>query len=778
MITPTDELDGAPLLRTEVVLDAGHGDVTDARLHVSALGVFEASSNGRPGRRRRAEPRLEQLRVAAALPQLRRHRPAPRTHRAGPRARQRLVPRPARLERPARALRRPARRASPSSRSRSRTGTSRSSSPTRPGRPAPRTWWPTTSTTARPIDARRRDDTWTVPVRPRPAAAPSRSLDFDTARARAVRRPAGACGNETLRPDRDLDLAVRRARWSTSGRTSSAGCGCAVRGAAGPAGHRPARRGARARRARRPPAAHRRGHRPVRAQRRRRRLRADLHLPRLPLRRGRRAGRASSPPSDLEAVVVHSDLRRTGHFECSDPLLNQLHRNVVWGLRGNFLDVPTDCPQRDERLGWTGDIAVFAPDRGVPLRRRRRSSATGWSTSRLEQRARRRDGAVRRARRAEVQPPPNGLPRRPTPPRSGATPRCGCRGRCGRRTATARCSSAQYDSMAAHVRRVESLLSPNGPVGPAASSSATGSTRRRRRTTRRGQGRHRRRRDRLRSTGPRASSPTPPSCSAAPTTPPRSRTSRAARRDAFNEHYVARRRHASTATAPRSTRWRSSFGLLDAASEAQAGRPARRAGRRERLPDLDRVRRARRTSRDALTATGHLDDAYRLLLERECPSWLYPVTMGATTVWERWDSMLPDGTINPGEMTSLQPLRAGRGRRLDAPHRRRASRRSEPGYSPGARRPATRRRPDLGGDDPGDAARPRRGRAGASTDGRLTRRDRRCPTASPGVLRLPGQRRPLEEGHVRSRCHTQRTPRRHRTECSPSKTPNRMSGND
>jgi alpha-L-rhamnosidase len=63
----------------------------------------------------------------------------------------------------------------------------------------------------------------------------------------------------------------------------------------------------------------------------------------------------------LEAVVVHSDLRRTGLFECSDPLLNQLHRNVVWGLKGNFLDVPTDCPQRDERLGWTGDIAVFSP---------------------------------------------------------------------------------------------------------------------------------------------------------------------------------------------------------------------------------------------------------------------------------------------------------------------------------------------------------------------------------------------------------------------------------
>jgi alpha-L-rhamnosidase len=62
---------------------------------------------------------------------------------------------------------------------------------------------------------------------------------------------------------------------------------------------------------------------------------------------------------------------------------------------------------------------------------------------------------------------------------------------------------------------------------------------------------------------------------------------------------------------------------------------------------------------DALTATGHLDHAYRLLLQRECPSWLYPVTMGATTIWERWDSMLPDGTLNPGQMTSFNHYALG-----------------------------------------------------------------------------------------------------------------------
>ena len=60
------------------------------------------------------------------------------------------------------------------------------------------------------------------------------------------------------------------------------------------------------------------------------------------------------------AVVLHSDMPPTGEFACSHPLLNRLHHNIVWGQRDNFLDIPTDCPQRDERLGWTGDAQVFA----------------------------------------------------------------------------------------------------------------------------------------------------------------------------------------------------------------------------------------------------------------------------------------------------------------------------------------------------------------------------------------------------------------------------------
>jgi alpha-L-rhamnosidase len=66
-------------------------------------------------------------------------------------------------------------------------------------------------------------------------------------------------------------------------------------------------------------------------------------------------------PDDFTGIVVHSAMPRTGNFESSSTLLNQLQHNIIWGQKGNFLDVPTDCPQRDERLGWTGDAQAFAP---------------------------------------------------------------------------------------------------------------------------------------------------------------------------------------------------------------------------------------------------------------------------------------------------------------------------------------------------------------------------------------------------------------------------------
>lgn len=64
-------------------------------------------------------------------------------------------------------------------------------------------------------------------------------------------------------------------------------------------------------------------------------------------------------PEEFTAIVVHSDIKRTGYFSCSNEKVNKLYENIIWGQKGNFLDVPTDCPQRDECLGWTGDAQVF-----------------------------------------------------------------------------------------------------------------------------------------------------------------------------------------------------------------------------------------------------------------------------------------------------------------------------------------------------------------------------------------------------------------------------------
>ncbi len=71
-------------------------------------------------------------------------------------------------------------------------------------------------------------------------------------------------------------------------------------------------------------------------------------------------GYPGTPKLDaITGCVLHSDIPRTGTFECDNPLVNQLVQNIDWGQRGNFLSIPTDCPQRDERLGWMGDAQIF-----------------------------------------------------------------------------------------------------------------------------------------------------------------------------------------------------------------------------------------------------------------------------------------------------------------------------------------------------------------------------------------------------------------------------------
>lgn len=356
----------------------------------------------------------------------------------------------------------------------------------------------------------------------------------------------------------------------------------------------------------------------------------------------------------ITAVVVSSELQRTGEFECSDELLNQLHRNVVWGMRGNFLDVPTDCPQRDERLGWTGDIAVFAPSAAYIFDVE--DFLREWLANvAAEQRA--ANGLV-----SYVVPDVLKYVNHPShfpPPESTAiwsdaavwVPWALWQAYGNRQVL-----SDQFDSMVAHVRRVESLLSPTG----------------------------------LWDTGfqfgdwldPTAPPDEPAHAKADKGVVATACLYRDARimtdvaellerseeaedfadlakrtRAAFNDHYV---NDDGTIHSDAETAYTLAiaFGLLEEQTAKLAGK---------RLAELVAKSGYRIQTgfagtpyvMDALSATGHLDEAYRLLLQREVPSWLYPVTMGATTIWERWDSMLPDGTINPGQMTSFNHYALG-----------------------------------------------------------------------------------------------------------------------
>ena len=350
--------------------------------------------------------------------------------------------------------------------------------------------------------------------------------------------------------------------------------------------------------------------------------------------------------ADLDAVVVGTDLTRTGWFDSSSQLLNRFHENVVWGMRGNFLDVPTDCPQRDERLGWTGDIQIFSPTATFLF------DAGGFLTSWLADLAadQQKDGSV-----------PFVVPdilRQPGPAAAAwgdaatVVPWV-----IHQRTGDLEILRRQLPSMTAWVDRISDLAGP----------------------------------DRLWTGGFQFGDwldPTaPPDDPAAAKVDPdvvatahlvRSAELVALAAEALGDPDTARRYGELAAEA------RDAFAgefvtahgrVLSDAQTAYAmalewallPTPEQRAGAGRRLADLVRLAGFRISTgfvgtpliADALTSAGEVDVAYRLLLQTRVPSWLYAVTMGATTVWERWDSMLPDGRINPGQMTSFNHYALG-----------------------------------------------------------------------------------------------------------------------
>lgn len=357
-------------------------------------------------------------------------------------------------------------------------------------------------------------------------------------------------------------------------------------------------------------------------------------------------------PAALTAVVVGTEIRTIGSFECSDPELTQLHKNVVWGMRGNFLSVPTDCPQRDERLGWTGDLAVFAPT--AAFLGDVESFLADWLIDvELE-----RLGTPAQSVPVVV---PNVMKYLDTGfPEPGATAVWGDAAvwvpwALWEAYGHEQTLHDAYPLMTAHMRSVAGALSPSGlwdtgfqfgdwldPDAPAddpgksktpAHVVATASA------------------FRTASLMVRTADQLGEQADAAEFGALRDRIG-----DAFREHYVdAGRVESDSATAYALA---IAFDLLEGEDRQNAG---------DRLAELVREAGHRISTgfagtpfvNEALAATGHVDDAYAILLQREAPSWLYGVSMGATTIWERWDSMLPDGSINPGEMTSFNHYALG-----------------------------------------------------------------------------------------------------------------------
>jgi alpha-L-rhamnosidase len=347
-------------------------------------------------------------------------------------------------------------------------------------------------------------------------------------------------------------------------------------------------------------------------------------------------------PDSVTGIVVHSDMARTSEFETSKPLVNQLQHNIIWGQKGNFLDVPTDCPQRDERLGWTGDAQAFSPTAAFNM------DVAGFFTKWLRDVAADQfpDGSVPHV-------VPNVLPDSETNHQGGAAGWADVAVIIPWNMYLAygdkRLLETQYDSMSKWVeyerkRAGDSYIWAGDPhFGDWLAFASNASDY------------------------------------------PGATTGKDLIATAFFAHSTDLLQRAALVLGKKddAARLGEQVGKIKTAFRHEFVTDTGRVGEDTQtayvlalqfdlLPDDLRPVAARRLADEVrkrkhlttgflgtpylchvLTRYGYLDEAYMLLNREEYPSWLYPVKQGATTIWERWDGQKPDGSFQDAGMNSF-----------------------------------------------------------------------------------------------------------------------------
>ncbi|KAL7906611.1 glycoside hydrolase family 78 protein [Trichoderma velutinum] len=358
----------------------------------------------------------------------------------------------------------------------------------------------------------------------------------------------------------------------------------------------------------------------------------------------------------IVAEVMHTDMMRTGWFSCSNDDVNRLHENAVCSIKSNFLSVPTECPSRDERFGWTGDLNIIAPTANFLY------DTTGMLKNWLQDLY--LDQMETEYWRQGVVPlfVPNSLLRNgdgghgwdPMP--NGVWGDAAVMVPWGlyRMSGDINFLSAQYASMVQYLEKgvtrgqdglwdpeqwqFGDWLDPRAPLNDSGRGTTDGTF--------------------VADCFLIASTQIAAEVAAVlakPADSSRLRDTALRLVHSWRDKYLT----AAGLVVPDTATALSlalSFDLLpESRGNSTKAQAAARLFRLVRLNDFKLTTGfvgSALLSR-ALTRSGGVELAYTMLFQKKCPSYLYPITMGATTTWERWDSMLPDGSVNPGSMTSF-----------------------------------------------------------------------------------------------------------------------------